>query len=332
MSREDVKISVIVPVYKAEPYLHKCVDSILAQTHKNLEVILVDDGSPDCCPSICDEYAAKDSRVRVIHKENGGVSSARNAGLDVATGDYIGFVDSDDWIAPEMYEKLLDTLQNQDAAAAVCGYIECDEKGTMSREIKPYRTGRISGLEAARNILYSTASRNGAFDGPYEIYVVCWNKIYRREVFKLTRFDQTLTNGEDALVEFQIFSGIQRVAVVNKSLYFYRQRNGSATHGEFALVIQGRYHMAEKMLQISKPELRRACIHNLVVFVFARINSLAISGNRDAYTQFRKEYQKWNRIIQSEYHNLTRKYQVGLLLFWAVPDIFWSISRKRTQK
>lgn len=99
-------ISVIVPIYKVELYLRKCINSILAQTYQNLEVILVDDGSPDQCGIICDEYAKSDSRVRVIHQENSGVASARNAGLQAAQGDYIGFVDSDDWIAPDMYDCL----------------------------------------------------------------------------------------------------------------------------------------------------------------------------------------------------------------------------------
>ena len=115
-------ISIIIPVYKTEPYLRKCVDSVLAQTYTNLEVILVDDGSPDDCGKICDEYAAKDSRVKVIHKENGGLSSARNCGLDVATGKYIGFVDSDDWIDPDMYETLLGLLLRYDADIAEGSY------------------------------------------------------------------------------------------------------------------------------------------------------------------------------------------------------------------
>ena len=105
-------ISVIVPVYNVEPYLRKCVDSILAQSYSNLEVILVDDGSPDGCGAICDEYAAKDARVRVIHKPNGGVSDARNAGLDIMTGDYVAFVDSDDWIDKQHLSSL---------SALVCG-------------------------------------------------------------------------------------------------------------------------------------------------------------------------------------------------------------------
>ena len=98
------KISVIVPVYKVEPYLRKCLDSIVNQTYRNLQIILVDDGSPDNCGKICDEYAARDRRIEVIHQENGGISAARNAGLNLADGDYIGWVDSDDWIEPEMYE------------------------------------------------------------------------------------------------------------------------------------------------------------------------------------------------------------------------------------
>ena len=109
------KISVIVPVYKVEKYLDKCVESIVNQTYKNLEIILVDDGSPDNCPAMCDEWAEKDERIRVIHKENGGLADARNAGMDIATGDYIGFVDSDDWIEPNMYEVLLKNALKYDA-------------------------------------------------------------------------------------------------------------------------------------------------------------------------------------------------------------------------
>ena len=103
-------ISVIVPIYNRELYLEKCIESIVSQTYSNLEIILVDDGSPDNCPAICDEWAKKDSRIKVVHKENGGVASARNAGLSAATGDYVAFVDGDDFIAPEMYSVLTQYL------------------------------------------------------------------------------------------------------------------------------------------------------------------------------------------------------------------------------
>lgn len=111
-------ISVIVPVYKVEPYLDRCVRSIVEQTYTDLEIILVDDGSPDNCPAICDAWAERDSRVKVIHKQNGGLSDARNAGMDIATGEYIGFVDSDDWIAPEMYQILYNMLQRDQIGRA----------------------------------------------------------------------------------------------------------------------------------------------------------------------------------------------------------------------
>ena len=117
------KISIIVPVYKVEKYLDKCVRSIVEQTYKNLEIILVDDGSPDNCPAMCDEWARKDSRIAVIHKENGGVSSARNAGLAACTGDYVGFVDYDDWIEPDMYEYLLDISMKSNADVSRCAFV-----------------------------------------------------------------------------------------------------------------------------------------------------------------------------------------------------------------
>ena len=116
------KISIIIPVYNVETYIHKCIGSVLAQTYRNIEVILVDDGSPDNSGIICDEYAKKDKRVIVIHKKNGGLSDARNAGIDAATGDYIVFVDSDDYIAPDMIEKLYETQKRNNADITVCGY------------------------------------------------------------------------------------------------------------------------------------------------------------------------------------------------------------------
>ena len=117
------KISVIVPVYKTEGLLDRCVESIVGQTYKNLEIILVDDGSPDNCPAICDEWAEKDSRIRVIHKENGGLCSARNAGMDIAAGDYWGFVDSDDCIEPDMYQLLVENAASTQADISRCGIL-----------------------------------------------------------------------------------------------------------------------------------------------------------------------------------------------------------------
>ena len=128
-------ISVIVPVYKVEQYLDECVQSIINQTYKNLEIILVDDGSPDRCPEMCDEYARQDSRIKVIHKPNGGLSSARNAGIDIARGEYIGFVDSDDYIAHDMYEKLYNAFEGTEKIFAV----KCNYKRLAEGKLQPHK-------------------------------------------------------------------------------------------------------------------------------------------------------------------------------------------------
>ena len=124
-------ISVIIPIYKVEEYLAECIASVVCQTYTNTEIILVDDGSPDNCPQMCDEWACKDSRIKVIHKANGGISDARNAGIDAATGEYIAFVDSDDYIKPDMLKKLHSAICKENADIAACGILNCEgEKQT----------------------------------------------------------------------------------------------------------------------------------------------------------------------------------------------------------
>ena len=186
----EKKISVIVPVYKVEEYLCRCVDSIINQTYKNLEIILVDDGSPDSCGRICDEYAEKDSRIKVIHKENGGLSSARNAGLDIATGDYIGFVDSDDFIDAEMYSMLYEMIKNADVEiSGVNGRSFVEEEHLL-----PYIAGRKniskeqSCEEAIKGLLLRTFNSS-----------VC-SKLFLGSLFKSRRFEIGKLS-EDALLE-----------------------------------------------------------------------------------------------------------------------------------
>ena len=128
-SGNSALISVIVPVYNAAEYLPRCIESILCQTHRNLDILLIDDGSTDGCGEVCDSYAREDSRIRVIHQQNSGVSTARNAGLDAARGDWIGFVDADDWIEPEMYETLLRTAQTNGKLISVCGFVKSVRSG-----------------------------------------------------------------------------------------------------------------------------------------------------------------------------------------------------------
>lgn len=209
----DPKISVIVPVYKVEPYLRKCLDSIVNQTYRNLEIILVDDGSPDSCGVICDEYAARDERIKVIHKANGGVASARNAGLDAATGDYIGWVDSDDWIEADMYEYLLKNALEQDADVAVCSRTE----RYPDRDV-------FWGWDSPQ--LWNRERALGYLLEDKELRSYLCDKLWRRELFADIEFPEGQIY-EDIVITCRLILKAERVIALPESKYNYRQRADS---------------------------------------------------------------------------------------------------------
>ena len=213
------KLSVIVPVYKVEPYIHKCVDSILEQTYTNLEVILVDDGSPDNCGKICDEYAAKDKRVKVIHKKNGGLSDARNAGIDISTGDIIGFIDSDDYIEARMYQEMIDYMEhnNLDIVCADTNQVKGNKIKFKPRYKKNYVWNK---QEALSEIL------NGNLDN------AAWNKIYKREIIGNTRFQQGRVY-EDVATIYKFIYNADKVGYLSKPYYYYVKRKGSIVTSGF---------------------------------------------------------------------------------------------------
>lgn len=206
------KISVTVPVYKTEGLLDRCVESIVGQTYKNLEIILVDDGSPDNCPAMCDEWAEKDSRIRVIHKENGGVSSARNAALDIATGDYIGFVDSDDWIEPEMYSSLIQKISESGKNIALCSYYAVEISGER------YECRCVVDKEVLDKDDYFRFIVLGG-DGGY-----IWNRLYDADILKEVRFDEDIWYSEDLLFNFKTAQKSNGAAILDKIEYNYVQK------------------------------------------------------------------------------------------------------------
>lgn len=208
-------ISVIVPVYKVEKYLDKCVQSIVNQTYRNLEIILVDDGSPDHCGAMCDAWAVKDSRIKVIHKENGGLSDARNAGMAATTGDWIAFVDSDDWIRADMYEVLVSTARETDAEIAACEYqmVYPDQKF-----IETTYTGDITVLksqDAMQSLIHNSLVKQ-----------VVWNKLYAVHLVKDIPFAVGKWH-EDEIWTWQVIMKTNRYAVVDKLGYYYLQRSSS---------------------------------------------------------------------------------------------------------
>ena len=214
MPYEKPLLSIIVPVYDVERYLPKCMDSILAQTFPDFELILVDDGSPDNCPALCDAAAAKDARIRVIHQKNGGLSAARNAGLDAARGAWIGFVDSDDYIAPEMYEAMYHAVQSTGADLALCDYVKVDETGalcTQTHVAVPQKS--LTGRELLQKAYWTTVQ-------------IAWNKLYHRTIFAQLRYPVGKLN-EDFFVIPEICLNTQRAVVVPEVLYYYVQRGDS---------------------------------------------------------------------------------------------------------
>lgn len=215
---DSVLISIIVPIYKVEKYIHRCVDSILCQAYHNLEIILVDDGSPDNCPAICDEYAKRDKRVVVIHQKNQGLSAARNAGLDKAEGKYIFFVDSDDFIDENVINIVVESAEEKDADLVLCNYICVDEQGN---ELKTKYSKKLEKKVLNPKDVLTQACESGG-----EVFVVAWNKLYKRELWENYRYPVGKIH-EDEFAFCPIISQCNTIISTGYIGYFYVQRNGS---------------------------------------------------------------------------------------------------------
>lgn len=223
-------ISVIVPVYKVEPYLHRCVDSILGQTFTDFELILVDDGSPDNCPAICDEYARKDSRVHVIHQENGGLSAARNAGIDYCISQdqsqYISFVDSDDYILPLYLEKLYLALVENGADVSICGkYTFCNQDYLNCTQ--NFSDNIILDNKQACRFIYTPEKHHATF-------VTAWAKLYKKELFSNIRFPVGKLH-EDQFTTYKILYTAHIIVEIGDCLYGYFTNENGIMHSRFTL-------------------------------------------------------------------------------------------------
>ena len=216
-------ISVIVPVYNVEPYLDRCVQSIVDQTYSTLEIILVDDGSPDNCGAMCDAWAEKDSRIRVIHKENGGLSDARNAGMTVASGVYMGFVDSDDYISADMYQTLYDRMTVDGSDIAACGVEMVFEDGTPSRRLTGVGNCILDKNEAMEAVIRETWLKQPV-----------WYKLYKTELIRDISFPVGKYH-EDVFWTWQAVARADRVSVVETPCYYYVQRSGSIMGESYSL-------------------------------------------------------------------------------------------------
>ena len=243
MSQEKALISVIIPVYKVEKYVERCIQSVINQTYENLQIILVDDGSPDNCGKICDEYAKKDHRIEVIHKSNGGLSDARNKGLEIAKGEYIGFVDSDDYIEADMYEVLYNLLKQYNADVSICNFYTVSQ-GKISIKNADNGINEYNRIEILKEILLD---RN--------IQSYAWNKLYKKELFDEIKYPIG-KKYEDIGTTFFLLEKCNKVVVTGKSEYYYINRQDSIVNNvtettitDYIELIMQRYDYIEENIK-----------------------------------------------------------------------------------
>lgn len=304
----------IVPVYNVEKYLRKCVESIKNQTYQNLEIILVDDGSPDNCGEICDELAKSDSRIRVIHKENGGLSDARNAGMDASTGDYIGFVDSDDFVDEDFYETLVDNLEKYNADISCCRYSNVWEDGKKEPVGNDGEVHIYEGLEALKEYLYGKAMDPFACNKLYKAELL-GNAIYSDNYF---RFIKGILS-EDNPFCIELYKKTNTVVLVGASKYNYPQaREGAITNSKISQKRIEAVHYWDKVridCHEHYPELEKYALRRQVLFyigLYNRIfNDKAYEAEAQGIRAFVKEHNK--EIQQSDICEKTVKISANIL-------------------
>lgn len=300
-------ISIIIPIYNVEPYLDRCINSILAQTYTNIEIILIDDGSSDNSPQICEDFARKDERVVVIHKKNGGQAEARNQGIDICKGDYISFVDSDDWVEPTYVDRLLKIAQNADADIAICElkrvYSYEDEKITQKNCLQNYTPN-----EAVRRLFFK---REVSFIGP-----VC--KIYKRHLFNSIRFPVGKFH-EDEFFTYKVFDNATKIIYTSEILYYYYQRADSTmgTPHPYDLLEaeeeQFNFILKHNMTDVQASQARLICWQ--ILYIFSDNPSKQLKTKLQYYAKYLKKQE--NPFV----HYFTLK------LFCCIPSLY-SISRR----
>lgn len=312
-------ISIIVPVYNVEKYLPKCIDSIISQTYSNLEIILVDDGSTDMSHQICDDYSKMDNRIKVIHKKNGGVSSARNLGLNNSTGEYIGFIDPDDYIEPNMYECLLNALKSENTEISMCGYNEI--KNDKIEKTIIYSQKVISCEELLKDIFNTTCMG------------VVWNKLFKRSLFinneTQNYFYENLHYCEDLTMLLNIFNSKEYIAMVDKPLYNYIITDSSICHNSinekklsFYTFMSTFCDTYEKKFPELSTILETYCFDRTVMILIDLYLSNLKSKNT-YISKFEKDLRK--------YHPKGFKRKIKRILLLSTPNIFFQY-KKITKK
>lgn len=275
-NKKRKKLTVIIPVYNVEKYIVRCVNSVVTQTYKDLEIILVDDGSTDNSGSICDEYAKRDERVKVIHKHNGGLSSARNEGMKYATGELVAFVDSDDYIEPTMYQTMIELLEETDSDMAICNICFVDEDGN-----------ELTGFEHI-NLLddkpYFCVEKNDIMMQLRErdlLTVVQWNKVFYRDKIKDCQYPEGRYHEDVYVIHKQLYN-CDRIVYVNNKFYNYVQRNNSIMHTETDKMIMDAIEGYESRVNFfshkKMEEAKQIAISDLLKYIRWKIEEQSVKG------------------------------------------------------
>ena len=295
-------ISVIIPVYNVEKYLHECVDSILAQTYTNLEIILVDDGSTDASGKICDEYAAKDLRIRVIHQVNQGVSAARNAGIRAATSSLISFVDGDDWTDKRFVETLYNTLEQHSTQVACVGYCEVDKQGSHPVSVLTHaqQTEVVSGIKAVEM-------------GFAPLGFFAWNKLFVKTLFEKIKFPQG-SLFEDMATVSKLFLETDKVAITNDALYYYNRLNtDSITKKRFSVKKLDYFKASDEILNYANRINNRKLIYIIKqerayhIAGFFRQMAAVCCEEKDVVKPLQRELRRNIGKLLISHHKLTNK-------------------------
>lgn len=311
-------VSVIIPVYKVEKYLERCVNSVLNQTYENIEIILVDDGSPDNCPALCDEIAAKNNRVSVVHKENGGLSSARLAGFEVASGTFVLFVDSDDYIANNMIEKLVNAIEQNNADLAICGYTTVVGQQSTTK-LLDYQESLIDGKENVRdNYILPLIGRSY---NKINIPGFIWIRLFKRSLIQKEFFVSERTYyKEDHIFDLLYGDYIRRIAVVNEALYYYCFNENSLTN----VYRENKWEMYKNLFDFNAKYLSERNIEVperltsfLIGSLFSSVDNALLTGS---YSGYRIEIKKIcddslaKRVINSKLDNVSKSHRLTMLL------------------
>lgn len=304
-------ISVIIPVYNAGKYFNICISSIVNQTHRNLEIIIVDDGSTDATPASCDEWALKDSRIKVIHKKNGGAASARNTGLDNAAGDYIGFVDADDYIDADMYELMLKDIIDNNADAARCGIVREADDGTTEN----WGTGNYNVIVVNNKQLLADVG-----EGVGVLPVHCANKLFKKECIGDIRFDTKYKFAEDTLFNFMVAENIDKMVYHDVNRYHYMFNTSSITSNEINENNFDEHRVMDIIFSLADDETKPHCVKGDVLKSFRTIRQMILANkymDRFDYMRGRILSHKKEIFSLAIYSRLTR---LRTLLLWLCPS------------